>query len=197
MTIKESNKPSSISGRAKSKASASIKRKPTVKKRKPQKSLVSPKLTVELVPRTSWFSNVRDHVSQSDWDKLRRAIYQKANYLCEVCGGRGEKWPVECHEIWLYDDKNHEQKLSGLIALCPSCHEVKHIGLAGVRGRADIAEAHLIKVNGWTRKQAEEYLEKVKAVWRKRSLYDWEIDFTWLEEQFGIRIESKTQKQDL
>jgi hypothetical protein len=154
-------------------------------------------LTIELVPRTSWFSNVRELISQSEWDQVRKAIYQKANYLCEICGGRGKKWPVECHEIWLYDDKNRIQKLSGLIALCPSCHEVKHIGLAGVRGRADIAEAHLIEVNSWTRKQAEEYLEKVKAVWRKRSHHNWTIDFTWLEEQFGIRVASKTQKQDL
>lgn len=51
----------------------------------------------------------------------------------KVCGGRGEKWPVECHEMWQYDDKNHVQKLAGLIALCPDYHKVKHIGYASIK----------------------------------------------------------------
>ena len=114
---------------------------------------MNPQLTVELVPQTCWFSNVRDHVSKATWDLLRKRTYKQANYRCSVCGGRGPKWPVECHEIWHYDDQKKVQKLLGLTALCPSCHEVKHIGLAGVRGRCQQACEHLARVNGRTCEQ--------------------------------------------
>ena len=149
------------------------------------------RLTVELVPSTCWFSNVRDHVPSKTWDLLRKHTYSRANYRCEVCGGRGSQHPVECHEIWHYDDQKKVQKLLGLTALCPSCHEVKHIGLAGVRGRRQQACKHLARVNGWTSEQVEEYLEEVWLLWSKRSQHQWKLDLSWLSEQFGIKIEEK------
>ena len=147
-------------------------------------------LTVELVPSTCWFSNVRDHVPKPTWDKLRKIIYKQANYRCEVCGGRGHKHPVECHEIWHYDDLNHIQTLSGLTALCPSCHQVKHIGLAGLQGYGEQAEAHLAKINGWSRSQTLAYLETVWDIWHKRSSSDWKLDLSWLE-GYGIKVNPK------
>lgn len=152
---------------------------------------MKPRLTVELVPQTCWFSNVRDHVPQATWDMLRRQTYKKANYRCSICGGRGPKWPVECHEIWHYDDCNHIQKLIGLTALCPACHEVKHIGLAGLRGRVEQACQHLAKVNGWTKIQAKEYLQQVGEVWLERSQHQWRLDLSWLSEEFGLNIPDK------
>jgi hypothetical protein len=148
-------------------------------------------LTVELVPKTCWFSNVRDHVPKKTWDVLRRPTYQKANNRCEICGGRGSRWPVECHEIWHYDDQNKVQKLIDLIALCPACHEVKHIGLAGLRGREREAKKQLAQVNGWTEEQTEDYLEQVWKIWRDRSQHQWKLNLSWLEQQFGIRVEEK------
>lgn len=38
--------------------------------------------------------------------------------------------PVECHEVWDYDDDRKIQRLERRVALCPACHEVKHAGLA-------------------------------------------------------------------
>jgi 5-methylcytosine-specific restriction endonuclease McrA len=155
-------------------------------------------LTVELVPSTCWFSNVRDRVSKSTWDFLRQSTYKQANFRCEVCGGRGNKWPVECHEIWHYDEhrrcasgeRNYVQSLQGLIALCPSCHEAKHIGLAGIRGRGELAETHLATVNGWSEEQTKAYLEEVWQTWRERSRHQWNLELSWLE-QYGIVIPSK------
>src|SRR5688500_8134041 len=46
-------------------------------------------LTVELVPRTCWFSNLRSELSQDEWDRLRRSVYERAGNRCEVCGGKG------------------------------------------------------------------------------------------------------------
>lgn len=147
-------------------------------------------LTVELVPQSCWFSNVRDHVSKNIWDKLRKETYKQSNYRCEICGGRGKQHPVECHEIWHYDDKKYIQTLKGLTALCPDCHRVKHIGLAQLQGYGEQSIAHLSKVNGWSRSQTSTYLEKVWDIWQERSCHDWSLDFSWLESH-DIKIQPK------
>ena len=153
--------------------------------------MINPQLTIELVPQTCWFSNVRNHVSQKTWDRLRKSTYRKANYQCEICGGKGNKHPVECHEIWHYDDQNQVQTLTGLIALCPQCHQVKHLGLAGIRGKREEAEQHLAKVNHWTDEQLQNYLTEVWSTWQQRSQYQWKLDLSWLQQEFGIKIETQ------
>jgi len=139
-------------------------------------------LTIELVPESCWYSIVRSNVCKSEWDKLRKATYQAANYRCEICGGTGSKHPVECHEVWHYDDEHHIQKLERMIALCPACHEVKHMGLANVRGRGEIAREHLKKVNGWSMKQTNDYVRQCFQVWQERSQYEWKLDISYLKQ---------------
>jgi len=141
----------------------------------------SPKLTIELVPSTCWYSNVRSNVSKQDWDILRKNTYKSANYRCEICGGVGKTHPVECHEIWHYDDSLHIQRLDGLIALCPSCHQVKHMGLATINGKQEEAIQHLAKVNNWSLTDAIEYSEASFEIWSQRSKYDWKLDISYLE----------------
>jgi 5-methylcytosine-specific restriction endonuclease McrA len=151
--------------------------------KKPQ-SQVS-KLTIELVPSTCWYSNVRSEISTEEWDKLKKQSYRQASYRCEVCGGQGENHPVECHEIWHYDDDLRVQTLKGLISLCPTCHEVKHIGLAQINGRYEQAAAHLAKVNGWTEEQTDLYIERSFEIWQKRSQVQWQLDISYLEREGG------------
>ena len=139
------------------------------------------RLEIELVPKTAWFTNLRSHLSKSDWDIVRKKCYAKANYKCEICGGKGSKHPVECHEKWDFSGGN--VKLIGLIALCPSCHEVKHIGLAGVRGRGEVALQHLMKVNNISHDDAVKYVKEAFCLYHERSkIEDWELDVTYLEE---------------
>lgn len=137
-------------------------------------------LTIELVPETSWFSNLRSLLSPEDWDKIRKHCYKKADYKCEICGGIGPKHPVECHETWEYIGET--QKLIGLIALCPSCHEVKHIGLAGLNGRHDEAVKHFCKVNNCSKVEAEKCISEAFELWQKRSQQDWTLDVRLLDE---------------
>jgi hypothetical protein len=141
------------------------------------------RLTIELVPKTCWFSNLRNRVAPKTWDKLRRETAQQAQQHCKICGGQGPRWPVECHEIWYYDDERYIQHLVGLTALCPACHEVKHIGLAGIRGRAVIAKQHLATVNGWSNELAEIYIEYAFLIWQERSKYTWQLDLTWAHQR--------------
>ncbi len=142
-------------------------------------------LTIELVPSTCWFKNVRSQVSAADWDKLKKLTARAAGYRCEICGGRGPKWPVEAHEVWDYNDRTHMQTLTGLIALCPDCHSVKHIGLAVSRGREQPTLEHLARVNGWSVEDARLYMEVQFEVWSQRSTHNWTLDISWLE-----RVES-------
>lgn len=155
-----------------------------------EKAFIEPELTIELVPKTCWFSNVRSNVTKEQWDKLRKATYAKAEYQCQICGGRGPKWPVECHEIWDYADKSLIQTLTGLIALCPSCHKVKHMGFAQISGKEIEMTCHLAIINGWTYKAACQYVGERFDLWRKRSKYDWLLDISWLG-NFDIQVDTK------
>ena len=97
-------------------------------------------------------------------------------------------WPVECHEVWEYDDKAHIQKLIRLIAICPSCHQVKHIGrTASVDGVVGMERCvrHLMKVNGWSMSATETYIEGAYSLHAKRSRHQWELDLSWLS-TYGI-----------
>lgn len=141
-------------------------------------------LTIELVPKTAWYTNVRSNVSKEEWDRIRKKCYLNAGYVCEICGDTGlnqnHKHPVECHEIWQYDDENHVQKLTGLIALCPNCHTVKHPGLAQMKGKLDIVIRQLQKVNSMTFEEATEYLQHSFLIWNVRSQHQWTLDIEYL-----------------
>jgi hypothetical protein len=152
------------------------------------------RLTVELVPRTCWFSNLRSELSKDEWDRLRQPVFERAGRRCDVCGQRGTAHPVECHEVWEYDDEEHIQHLAGLVALCPACHEAKHIGHASTVGRAGQARAHLTRVNGWSMDMVELYLESVFEQWSRRSQHEWSLDLSWLR-RFGIEISPKRAEE--
>lgn len=145
-------------------------------------------LHVVLIPRTTWEDNVRSRFTKSRWDALRKAQYQRANYQCEICGesglNQGYAYPVECHEVWEFDDQQHIQKLVRLIALCPGCHQVQHAGReAAVKGSSGLEKVirRLRKVNGWTAKEAQRHLQKAFDVWQSRSKHKWELDLTALQ----------------
>lgn len=137
-------------------------------------------LTIELIPQTTFFKNLRSELSAKQWDSLRQSVYQKANYQCEICGGRGGKHPAECHEIWEY--QTPIQKLVGLIALCPNCHMVKHWGLTQLRGKENIAKNHLARVNGWTQTQIQQHIDKSFLEWHNRNSVQWELNLDMLKE---------------
>lgn len=145
------------------------------------------KLEIELVPETCWFSNVRSEVTPAQWDLLRKQVYAEAWHTCEICEGVGSQHPVECHEIWEYDDKKLIQKLVGMIALCPNCHMVKHIGMSSMLGKGEQAIAHFMKVNEMTRKQTDQYMLRAFKQWERRSKKKWTLDISILK-VYGIDI---------
>jgi hypothetical protein len=145
-------------------------------------------LYIEMVPKTAWGKNLRTSCLAAkklvtcNWDRLRKLAYQQAGNRCEVCSGRGNKWPVECHEVWDYrisqvgDEVTAKQRLDRLSALCPACHEVKHMGFARTRGREREAMAHLATVNGWTWERVNEHVVETNELFLERSKYVWTLD---------------------
>lgn len=97
---------------------------------------------------------------------------------------------MECHEIWDYliQPVGNTQRLRYLIALCPSCHEVKHFGRAEITGRREEALQHLALVNEWGLEQTLWYLGNIAAVWEARSDLEWVLDLQWIERQFDIHL---------
>ena len=152
-----------------------------------------PRLTVELVPKTCWFSNLRDHLDKPTWNFIRRQIYAKAMYTCQICGMRNIQ--LECHEVWYYDDKHKIQQLAGLAALCPMCHAVKHIGHARLSGKYEQALQHLMRMNGWNENQAKKHIAKAFEKAKERGQYNWQLDLRWLAANYGIYVASKRKSR--
>lgn len=155
-------------------------------------------LHCELVPKTCWYSNVRDHVKQSQWDKIRRDSYAKANYKCEICGGSGKdygrKHDVECHEIWHWNDAEKIQTLIGLISLCPKCHEVKHYGRATILGNDKRARFWLKTINThWEWRDVFKHVEQSIETYKERSKHNWILNMDFLKEHYDLDVEIHRQ----
>jgi hypothetical protein len=152
------------------------------------------KLTIELVPETCWYSNVRSNVSRSIWDKIRLKSYSHANNKCEICNDTGKnqgyRHNVECHEIWEYDDINKNQTLINLISLCPNCHIVKHPGLAGLNGKSHIVMNQLMKVNSISRTEANNVLNEAFKKFEERSKFKWNLDITYIDKYLNGSLKS-------
>lgn len=147
-----------------------------------------PRLTIELVPGSCWFVNVRSSVPPAVWEVLKKQTAKAARWRCELCAGRGSKWPVECHEVWDYNDQTHTQTLIRLIALCPMCHKTKHIGLALTNGEFPEVRAHMMAVNQWSRVDTDAYIKHAFEMFEARSQFEWTLDISYLK-QFGIMPE--------
>lgn len=155
---------------------------------------VALKLPVELVPRTAWWTNVRSHVTMSEWEKCKRYAKAKTGGVCIVCGdvgtNQGRRYAVEAHEIWAYDDTRKIQTLVDIVPLCPRCHQCKHLGRS--RATMDINQwtrliQHFMDVNQMPEGLVEGYLMNVFDVWERRSEHKWELDVSFLE-GIGVHV---------
>lgn len=151
-------------------------------------------LTLELVPATAWWSNVRSNVSRAEWEICKAYSYTKrVNGGCIVCGGKGSRHATEAHEIWAYDDDNQIQTLVDIVPLCPTCHQVKHLGRTrAVSSRAEWERviAHLQRVNNWQDHQVVQSVELAFAIWEARSQMEWGLDISFLT-RLGISLENR------
>jgi hypothetical protein len=57
----------------------------------------------------------------------------------------------------------------GLVAVCPACHGVKHLGRSYVEGRGDEAIAQRMAVHGSSAERAKAYAGLVLEIWKLRN----------------------------
>jgi hypothetical protein len=140
------------------------------------------KLTIELIPSSSWQNNLRDILKPNMWDDIRKKVYKKNNFKCSVCG---QKRKLQAHEIWKFNKRTHIQKLVDIVPLCFLCHMVKHIGFASLVIKRPINQRlikHFMEVNGCNRETFQKELKVAIKNFQDRSRYDWELNLTKLKD---------------
>ncbi len=137
-------------------------------------------LKIELVPDGCWYSNLRTLLSKGEWDYIKAAAKQRAGGKCSVCGKKTAH--LDAHERWEYDEKKGVQKLADIIAVCKDCHSVIHIGRTYLKGDAERAENHYMKVNGATYAEFRAALKEAneKHV-RRNKVSEWKLDISYLK----------------
>ncbi len=128
-------------------------------------------LLPKALPPSTHYKNPRNWMGKKTWDKVRKEVYKRANYVCEVCGGKGKRYPVEAHELWAFNLETKEQLLVRFVALCPLCHRLQHMGLAGIQEKGGIFEGtylaqHYNKIMG-TKYSFEDLYEMGIAIYEK------------------------------
>ena len=137
------------------------------------------KLGFQLVPDGCQGVNLRSALPKEVWDRLRRAAYARADGRCSICGRAGR---LEAHEVWSYDDEAHVQHLCDVIAVCPACHAVIHIGRTALLGHEPEAQAHFMKVNGCTQSEYHAALGEADRIHAERSRHEWVTEISKLKE---------------
>lgn len=144
-----------------------------------------PVLLPDMLPTTTWESNLRTILSDAEWDRLRKFCYQAAGNTCIACGSRGEPH-VEAHEAWKFDEATGIQTLRGLLCLCPTCHKAKHLGYANRIGRLPQVLDRLMWLNDWDEPTLARELAKVEQRQEELSKRAWTLDLSFLR-TYGVR----------
>jgi hypothetical protein len=151
--------------------------------------LLPVKLHIQLIPKICWGNNVRTSVKKSDWDKIRKDVYERESYECRICREDGKS--LHAHEVWEWDEENLVQKLEDIIGICEACHNTIHYGRAQMIGKHKNAKEHFIKVNQCDEFDWYDEVDKAKMDFHRRSLIDdWKLDLSYIEEQ-GYEIKGK------
>jgi len=134
-------------------------------------------LFIDLIPKTSYFKNVRSLFSENDWNLIRHHIYERANNRCECCGIKRMKY-LEAHERWIYDYETKTQKLMRIIALCRLCHQSTHYGHSKVSKNINKINEHLKKVCKFNDEELRNHIKEAYEIWEKRNKIKWNIDIS-------------------
>lgn len=138
------------------------------------------KLNFELVPDGCWYSNLRSILSKAQWDFLKKYAREKSEGKCAICGKKTSS--LHAHEQWSYDIENGVQKLEDIIAVCPDCHSVIHIGRTQLVGNEERAEKHFMKVNQCSYADYRKALGEANELHKKRNeVSEWKLDLSYLK----------------
>lgn len=144
-----------------------------------------PYTTSDMIPQNTWYVNLRKVLDPQDWARVSASVCESAGDRCSICGGRGEQLPVECDEVWAFAESESAdagtQILHGLIALCPGCYSMRHLGQAHVEGQLASALQHMALINEWTDIECRQYVGQAFEQWWRRSTMTWQFDVTAIQ----------------
>ncbi len=147
------------------------------------------RLRADMLPPTVWGSNIRAMALTAGpklWDALRFPVCAAAKNLCESCGNPApNNRRPDCHERWEFTTTGPTpvQRLRRLVALCPTCHEVQHIGLANIKGRIGDVQATLMRINNWTAREAKQDLQRAEHRYQAIKEIEFDLDLSVLKGQ--------------
>lgn len=144
------------------------------------------KLFIDMIPKTSYFKNVRSLFTEEDWNLIRHHIYERTGHKCECCGAKRSKY-LEAHERWIFDYETQTQKLIRIIALCRLCHQATHYGHSKVTKEISKINAHIMKVRGINENELKDHINEAYEIWEKRNKYKWNIDTSIITDS-GFKI---------
>ena len=163
-------------------------------------------LYVDLVPSTTWTTNVRSALSGSMWSAVARTCRARAGMACELCKAvldrttvpwsedHSKTFRLDCHERWSFNEQNGVQRLERLLTLCYECHAATHLGRSSSVGIGPQAIAHYARVRATTQAQTNQEIEQAFAVWRERSNQRWNIDLTFMNPTKNAPREAKSRR---
>jgi hypothetical protein len=144
-----------------------------------------PPIVPDTIPITSWGSSLFNLLTLESWNAVRHLVIARRGNLCQLCG-RNPRNKLDVHEVWAYsmplpravETLCGVQRLMGLAALCQTCHELFHPGLARVRGRDRIVRGHLKIINRWNDAEYEAYRRAMERRNIMRSQRMWVLDLS-------------------
>lgn len=93
-------------------------------------------LTMPNVPLPLHMRAPREIMGRAEWNKLRRATYEDAGDVCEICGqklcgsSKGDYPLHHAHELYSYDYETYTATFERCICVDPQCHSFIHSGRA-------------------------------------------------------------------
>ncbi len=146
---------------------------------KQKKLLLMPKA----LPTGSHGFNLRLSLRASEWERLKRKVFAKASYVCELCGATDKR--LEAHEIWSFDFELKLQVLETMAALCMHCHRIQHALLLKLHVDQGIAHPehtikHFNKLTGQHLTESQFYAEATRNA-NEFEKIEWEI---WATKEF-------------
>ena len=132
-------------------------------------------LYIDMIPKTSYFKNVRSLFNDTDWNLIRHHIYERSFHRCECCGVKRFKY-LDAHERWIYDYETKTQKLIRIIALCRLCHQATHYGHSKKTKNIDKIKEHLKKIKKLDDIELNNHIRNAYNIWNERNKIEWIID---------------------